>query len=155
MWHNALYDYTFQECFTAFEIWFNTEIFPPLPVQLKTILQKITKPKGAVITAEMAWETVDRAVRRYGSYGQEQAFNSFTDQIKRAVRNIGGWQKICSTELSKWDFLRKNFMETYNEFGRDEKEQDLLPTPVLNRLQKIAEQRGLENPTQAKLGQGE
>lgn len=156
MWCNALYDYSFQECFTSLEIWFNTETFPPMPVQLKSILQKITKPKGATVTAEMGWETVDRAVRRYGSYGQEQAFNGFTEQIKRAVRYVGGWQKICSTELGKeWDFLRRNFIEAYNDFGQEAKEQELLPTPVLNRLQKIAEQRALENQTQARLEQGE
>lgn len=147
LWGNAFYDFTFQECFAAFEIWLNTEVYPPQPVQLKNILKKIAQPKNdLILSPEMAWETVDRAVRRYGSYGQEQAFNGFTEQTKRAVRNVGGWQRICSTELGKeWDFLRKNFIEAYNDFGADDKQQELLSTPILQRLQEMKQQHTLEN----------
>ena len=88
---------------------------------------------------------VDSAVRKFGSYNQEKAFSTFSDPIKRAVRNIGGWQKICSTELGReWDFLKRNFIDAYNDFGQEAKEQQLLPAQVLHRLQEMNAQKQLE-----------
>jgi hypothetical protein len=146
MWSNAFYDYTYQECFTAFEIWFNTEIFPPVPANLKPILQKYISPNQEM-TAEQAWEIVDRAVRKFGSYNQDKAFATFSDSIQRSVRSVGGWQKICATPLGReWDFLRKNFMESYKDFGQDKREQASLPSPVLKRLQEAVERKKLGQP---------
>ena len=62
------------------------------------------------------------------------------------MRAVGGWHKICSTELGRdWDFLKRNFTEAYTDFGQDVKEQQLLPTQVLHRLQDMAK-KSLEAP---------
>jgi Loader and inhibitor of phage G40P len=152
MWHNALFDYSYQECVTAFEMWFNTAVFPPVPANLKPLLLKITNPQS-LISGEKAWEIVDHAVRRYGSYGQSKAFNTFSEPIKRAVRNVGGWQKICETQLGQpWDFLRKNFIESFNDIDQERVEQEMLPSPVLDRIQGMWKQKQLEQANQAKLG---
>jgi hypothetical protein len=119
----------------AFELWVNTEIHPPNLAQFKPTVAKLRNPEK-FISPEKAWEDVSSAVRRFGSYNEVQAFSTFTEPIKRAVRAIGGWQKVCQTELGReWDFLRKNFMDSYKDFNIEEKEQVLLPVSVLQRLQ--------------------
>lgn len=140
MWQRVFADCTFAECFTAFEMWFASEQFPPMPVNLNQIVKKMRNP-NAFITPEVAWETVSNAVRRFGWINQQKAFATFSESTKRAVQNIGGWQKICETPLGQqWDFMRKNFMDAYQDFEGDNQEQVLLPTKVLKKIQNMMEQ---------------
>lgn len=137
LWQRSLSNVSWSEAVTALEIWYNTQPKPPSLAEFKPLVSKNKNPQ-AFLSAENAWETVDKAVRKYGSYNQEKAFETFSEPIKRAVRNVGGWQKICATELGQsWDFLRKNFMESYQDFGSEEKEQHLLPPQILKRLQQL------------------
>ena len=139
LWMNAFVDVEFEEVFTALSVWISTEIFPPQIVELKRIILRNRQPES-VISPQSAWEIVDKAVRRYGSYNQDKAFETFSEPIKRAVRNVGGWQKICSTELGQsWDFLRKNFISVYEEIEQEDQERLLLPTNVVDRLLEMAE----------------
>lgn len=137
LWQRSLADCEYRDVVNAFEIWLNTEKYPPTLAEFKPVVARFRNPK-AFLTPERAWETVNTAVRKYGSYNQEGAFATFSEPTKRAVRNVGGWQKICSTELGReWDFLRKNFIDAFNDFGQDVREQELLPASVLHRLQQI------------------
>ena len=141
MWERSLIDYTYKESLVAVEYWMNTEKFPPVLAEFKELLVRLKKGSNH-ISAKNAWEVVDLAVRKFGSYGQEKAFETFSEPIKRAVRNIGGWQKICSTELGQsWDFLRKNFISVYEELEQDQQEQLLLPPQILERLEAMQADR--------------
>jgi len=141
LWQRSLADCEYRDVVNAFEIWLNTEKYPPTLAEFKPVVARFRNP-SAFISPERAWETVSNAVRKYGSYNSERAFATFSEPIKRAVRNIGGWQKICQTELGReWDFLRKNFIDAYNDFGQDIREQELLPASVLHRLQEITGQK--------------
>lgn len=146
LWYRSLADYNYRDIVTAFEFWINTEKYPPSLAEFKEIVVKIKNPQSN-ISGERAWEQVNNAVRRFGSYNQDKAFATFSEPIKRAVRNVGGWQKICQTELGReWDFLRKNFIDVYNDFNAENRENELLPTPVLHRLQELMRQNQLEKP---------
>jgi hypothetical protein len=144
LWQRSLADCNYRDVVNAFEIWLNTEKYPPTLAEFKPIVVKFRNP-SAFQSPERAWETVTIAVRKYGSYNSERAFETFSEPIKRAVRYVGGWQKICQTELGRdWDFLRKNFVEAYKDFGQDEKEQELLPASVLHRLQEMTGEKKQE-----------
>lgn len=141
MWQNIFSDVTYQEMFTAFNAWFATEVFPPAPVNLNELIKRFHSPQ-TFISPETAWEGVNSAVKRFGSYNQAKAFATFSEPTRRAVNNIGGWQKVCQTELGQpWEFLRKNFIECYKEFNSDNKQQALLPESVLHRLQELTAQK--------------
>jgi len=146
LWQRSLAGFNYRDVVHAFEYWINTEKFPPTLAEFKPICVKIQNPNAsALISPERAWETVDYAVRKFGSYNQDKAFAIFSEPITRAVRNIGGWQKICSTELGQpWEFLRKNFISAYTEFNAENREQIMLPESVLKRLQEATGQKQLE-----------
>lgn len=146
LWQRSLADCDYRDVVNAFEIWLNTEKYPPTLAEFKPVVARFRNP-SAFISPERAWELVTIAVRKYGSYNSERAFATFSEPIKRAVRNVGGWQKICQTELGRdWDFLRKNFVEAYQDFGQEVREQELLPASVLHRLQELTGQKQLEKP---------
>ena len=140
LWQRSLANHEYRDVVNAFEIWLNTEKYPPSLAEFKPVVARFKNPE-AFLSPERAWELVTTAVRKYGSYNSERAFATFSEPIKRAVRNIGGWQKICQTDLGReWDFLRKNFIETYQDFSQEAKEQELLPASVLHRLQEMTGQ---------------
>lgn len=140
LWHRSLADCDYKDVVNAFEIWLNTEKYPPTLAEFKPVVLRFRNP-DVFISPERAWEIVSNAVRKFGSYNSERAFETFSEPIKRAVRNVGGWQKICQTELGReWDFLRKNFIDVYQDFSQDAKEQELLPASVLHRLQELTKQ---------------
>jgi hypothetical protein len=148
MWERAFVDYSYRDCAIAFEKWFNLERKLPHPIDIKNILIKAKNPTA--YSPERAWEIVSTAVKNFGSHNQKAAFDTFSEAIKRGVHNVGGWQSICETPLgTKWDFLRKHFMESYVELDRDNREHEALPSPVLKRIQELAEQEAakrLERP---------
>jgi hypothetical protein len=134
-WQRSLADYNWTECITAFEYWINTEEYIPTLSEFKPIVARFRKPES-FISPERAWEVVSEAVKRFGSYNSEEAFKTFSEPIKRAVRNVGGWQKICETKLGEpWDHLRRNFMLAFNDFDQEIQEQEILPISILRRLQ--------------------
>ena len=148
VWQRSLEKFTSLEAKMAFETWINTQIFPPTLAEFKELLVKTIKPE-ALMSPERAWDIVSEAVRRFGSHNQEAAFKTFSEPIKKAVRNVGGWQKICQTELGKeWDWLRKNFMETFKDYNTEEDNQFLLPPDTLRRIQELRdeEQKRLDEP---------
>jgi hypothetical protein len=87
------------------------------------------------ISAEKAWEEVAKAVRKFGWANQDKAMASLSVNAKRAIQNIGGWQKLCSAEGKEWDFRRKDFLEIYDEFEKESQDQKLIPEHVIKRIQ--------------------
>jgi hypothetical protein len=151
VWQRSLSNYTSVQAKMAFETWINTQGKPPQLNEFKELLVKTVNPT-ALMSSEKAWTIVTDAVRKFGWSNQTKAFETFTEPIKRAIKSVGGWQKICQTELGQqWDFLRKNFMESFDEFNTDTNEQFLLPPDTLRRIQElrqIEEQKKLDKPNE-------
>lgn len=145
LWFRALTDYTLTEALTALEIWANEQKFPPTLAEFKPVIAKLRNPE-VFMSAERAWESVLKAISRFGNPNEARAMEILNEPTKRAIRAVGGWQKICSTPYGRdWDFMRKNFMESYGDFNLDEQEQFLLPTNILKQLQERQKQLGQPN----------
>lgn len=140
MWQNGFSDCTYDEVFTAFNIWLATEPFAPTFAEMNKLVKRNRNPE-AFVSAETAWEKVGDAVRKYGWSNQNKAMDSFTPNIRRAIQNIGGWQRLCEANLKEWDFRRKDFLDIYEEFEIEAQHQELIPTHILKRLQEQAGQR--------------
>lgn len=82
--------------------------FMPTVVELRQLSGEMTIEARAV----KAWDAFNRAVSSHGYYHDVD----FDDRVINAtVRNLGGWEAVCSIEGAKeWDvWLRKRFIETY------------------------------------------
>lgn len=145
LWQRALAEFSAKECLAIFEYWVNKEKWPPTLAEFKELAARAKKP-AAFLSAEKAWEAVDYAVRKFGWNNQEKALNSLKPNVVRAIRSIGGWQKICQTNLGQeWDFLKKNFKLAYDEWQEEVQDQALLPENLLARLQEMVNVKGLEH----------
>lgn len=143
LWQRIFTNVSFKDLGTAFEIWVSVEKFPPTTADLNQIVKKLQNPP-LFVSGLSAWDIVHVAVRRYGWANEEKALNSFDERTKKAIRAVGGWQRICATPDGKdWDFLRKNFIDNFDEFGRHDLEKALLPDSTLKKMQEQLEQRKL------------
>lgn len=91
-----------------------TNNFLPAPAKLLEMsgLGSVTPDDRAML----AWESVCRAVTRYGAYKHV----SFDDPIiNAAIRNIGGWPSICERSHEEFEtWTRKEFLRAYVAFLR-------------------------------------
>lgn len=78
------------------------------------IKEEIAKLKVAdTPTAEDEWQEVLYAVRRYGSYREEEALESLKPYTAKIVGYIG-YFRICSATSDEQIWNKKNFIEEYN-----------------------------------------
>ena len=145
MWQIHFSEFSFEEVFSALCVYASDQKFPPAISDLKHIVAKNRNPE-AFRSPEDAWEDVLSAVKKFGYYQQEKAFEGFDPQTKRLVRTIG-WGKICQCTDEKIGFLKNDFSKMWENVKAEEKEANLVPIEVINRMKKFELERrfGLPN----------
>jgi hypothetical protein len=124
----------------------STDDFPPKIAVLRQECIKASNPE-IFITPEEAWETVLRAIKKFGYYRQDEAFKTFSEPIRRTV-NYVGWANICRSE--NIGIERANFCKVYNSFETNNRERAVIPTAIFDRIQQLTEQKALEQPNESK-----
>lgn len=115
--------------------------FFPVLAEILEVCREI-KSEGKTPTAGEAYEEVTTAMRRVGYYQPMPKFSH--PAVANAVRAIGGWKYLCSSENSVSD--RARFFEVYERFRERAFREETMP--VLSRqvaakyLQKIEDAAG-------------
>ena len=78
-------------------------------------------------TPEEAWDGVVKAISDYGYYRADKAMESLDPVSQQAVRNLGGFEALCTTDNTVW--MRKTFLELYKSLT--ERRKDALRQPYL------------------------
>ena len=89
------------------------EIYPGTNI-VALIREKALGSKiGLQAQAIMAWEAVRIAIERYGSYQSIQ----FDDPvIHSCIESLGGWIRLCQTDIGEMVWQEKKFKELYGVF---------------------------------------
>lgn len=82
--------------------------FCPRPADLVKVLQGTSTDRAAV-----AWGMVMQAVRLAGGY-QDVDFGD--PATHAAIHDLGGWPKVCRTELKELGYLQHRFTESYRAY---------------------------------------
>jgi hypothetical protein len=89
---------------------YTSKYFP----SIADIKERLAKKNVATLpSAEDEWQEVLKAVRRYGSYREEEALKSLKPYTSRIVRLIG-YYRICTSTPEQQTWNRKEFIEEYN-----------------------------------------
>lgn len=86
--------------------------FCPKIADLVRILEGTSTEK-----AQLAWGKVMDAAQRIGAY-QDVVFDD--PAIHAAAHDLGGWPKICRTELDDLGYLQHRFCESYRAYQKKE-----------------------------------
>lgn len=125
-----------------------TDEFMPSIARMRKELALITTPQLQG-DANGAWESVLVAIRKHGYYNADEGMKSLDPVTQRAVKLLGGFQRVCTSEDGDW--LRKNFVQLYEELSQNTEKVMRLSEPVMTMeeleakaMSKVAEQKLLE-----------
>lgn len=119
--------------------------FMPSIAELKQEIALISNPV-LQLNADEEWDEVINAVRKYGSYREDEALNSLKPYTKYIARQVG-FKRICMSENIQWE--RKEFMDLFNTNKERDMETLMIGEPKLTlaeikRLAELKEQQRLE-----------
>jgi hypothetical protein len=97
----------------------NETRYPPTIAEILKEYQKAINP-SAFISPEQAWVSVKNAIKKFGYYRESEALASLSANAEKAVKTIG-WRNLCMADDKQFDFMRKNFVESYKQVETDER----------------------------------
>ena len=129
IWYALLGDLDYRVLNAAIQKYMLTNKFPPTIADLREIAATIEN--GETPDWGEAWESVLRAIRRYGSYGEAEAIASL-DEITRSVVRRLGFRNLCMSENINQD--RANFRMIYEQVSERAKTQNAIPIALNNTI---------------------
>jgi len=115
-----------------------TNDYPPTIAELRKQALEIMNPSIQMTAAE-AWGEVQKAIRYYGWYREEEALASMSEGARKITQYIG-WQNICEAE--NIDVLRGQFFKMYGQVEAREKTEALLPESIRNNVKALTDKIG-------------
>lgn len=133
-WYRALCDLDYHVAENAVWEHISTSVFPP---SIAEIREKCTARLSPMLTEwGEAWEEVLQAIRKYGSYREEEAVASLSRLTAVAVRRMG-FQNLCQSDNPVAD--RAHFQRMYDGMVKEEKRRTQLPEFVSNERSRMIE----------------
>lgn len=134
VWYRALGDLDFRVIENAVWEHISTSVFPP---SIAEIREKCAARLSPMLTDwGEAWEEVQRAIRKYGRYREEEALAAMTQMTVVAVRRMG-FQNLCNSDNPVAD--RAHFQRMYEGMVKEEKRQTQLPEFVRSERTRMIE----------------
>jgi hypothetical protein len=138
LWHELLGDIDFNLAKAAVKKILLESPYPPTIADIRKQAAEIIMPKENKIDAAEAWGEVERAIRLYGSYMEEEAISSMSPAVARVVKYIG-WREICLSEEP--GVVRGQFLKMYQQLQERERKEALLPEGLKRDIAMLTEQR--------------
>lgn len=120
VWYDFFKDEDFENFRKAVKRIIPQKQFMPSIAELKSEIALISNPV-LQLNADEEWDNVLKAIRKYGTYRQDEAMKSLNPYTANIVRQVG-YTRICSSERIQWE--RKEFMELFNM--NKERDEDML-----------------------------
>ena len=96
---------------------------------------------GVEIGHDEAFESVIKAIHRFGYCDVKSALDSFTPLTAAAVRALGGFKSLCDMKTADRSFFKAQFRDAYQAAQKVKVSQRKLPENVRPRLQSEENQK--------------
>lgn len=124
LWYMQLQDIDYNDATMFLNKWAATEKWSPSIADIRGGIADITN--GTIEDWGKGWAQVEKAIRNFGSYRVEDAYNSM-DEITREVTQRLGFLNICQSENIQTD--RANFRMLYEQVAaRVKQERQISPS---------------------------
>lgn len=108
----------------------------PFPPSISEIRRLSAKMKVDIPDWGEAWEKVQKAIRRYGSYRETEALESLDETTREAAKRIG-FRDLCISDLENLETNRAQFRDIYKAIAQRRTEEHQLSPLVLDAREKI------------------
>jgi len=126
-WHAILGDLPFPVVLEATQAILALQEIPTCPAVGKIRREAVARMGPPRPTAAEAWASVEREIRRVGSYGRP----TFEDPVTARVVHAIGWTTLCASEDIGVE--RGHFLRLYQELAQEAACEAALPEPLRRR----------------------
>lgn len=142
VWFRALKDIPFKTLNTALSIWVCNNKWSPTIADIRAESMKLSG-NNTPDWGE-AWNTVQKAIRKYGSYRGKEAIkaleNTGNEVLVQTVKRLG-FINLCTSENVVAD--RANFRNVYEMLQKSDKELKALTPNIRNAIEEISREQKL------------
>lgn len=108
--------------------------FKPTVAHLREYAEKILNPVSEM-TPDQAWQEVTAAIRKNGSYKEQEALESMSP-ITRDIVKAMGYKLLCLSEDQMAD--RAHFLKMFEQYKSRERHDHLLPAGMKEQQKQLA-----------------
>lgn len=134
-WYMMLKDIPYEIAENAIMEHICTNVFPPNIAEIRKLC--IERCKKSVLSFDDAWGVVQKAMRDYGFYNPQKAFDTMDELTLSVVKNLG-WSNLCRSENP--EASRANFRMTYEAKAKEAQNSNQLPEFVAKNKALLKEQ---------------
>lgn len=132
LWFGQLYDIPYSVMEIALNKWVSTEKWSPTIADLREAAARIMN--GDIPDWSEGWESVTRAINRYGRDRPNEALEGMDEITKTVVRRLG-YTNLCNSENQSAD--RANFRMMYEAEAKKVIEARRTPETISRRIETI------------------
>lgn len=114
-YYEELKDLDTQTCMLAIREYIRNNDFPPTIAGIRKGCMQ--QAKVFIMPWNEAWESVIKAVNKYGQYGAIEAMNSLDEITRKCVKSIGFYD-ICTSQYTNQ--LKREFKEIYEDYKKEQ-----------------------------------
>ena len=130
IWYEFLSDIPDEVAMAVLKNWISDNKWSPAISDIREGAVKIVH--GEVPDWGRAWETVLKAIRKYGRYQEADALASLDELTRECVENIG-FKYICNAEEEDIGYMKKDFEKLYTL--KAERKRRALQVPMIGRTE--------------------
>ena len=142
LWHSLLKDLSYEVCNIAVQKHILESPFVPAISDIRKAAVSIMTPEEEKMDAGAAWGEIMKAIKTYGIYRPEEAFQNLSPRTAKVAQYMG-WQEICMSE--NMGVLRGQFMRIFDSMAVREDADKLLPATMQAQIRQIGHDMGLLN----------
>lgn len=132
LWHNQLFDISYEVAQVALNKWVAVNKWPPTIADIRETAANIVF--GDTPDWGEGWQKVLKAIGVYGMYRQQEALESMDEITRRCVERIGWWN-ICTSENPSAD--RASFRMMYEATAERQKREMQLPQMTRTQISQL------------------
>lgn len=140
LWYRILNDIDYKTAELFLQKWVATNKWPPTIADIREGCADITH--GEMQDWGKAWEQVEKAIRYFGMYREDEAYASM-DEITEEVTRRLGFKEICMSENIQVD--RANFRMIYEQVIQRKKTDRQVKPDVQKLIAQVSQKLMLEN----------
>ena len=135
LWYRELCDIEYNVAEAGLRKWVVNNKWSPSIADIREMVSDVTE--GELPDWGSAWDSVNRAIREYGSYKIKEAMESFDDITRQVVERMG-FRNLCMSENVAAD--RANFRMIYEQLAERKRNDQKMPAQLRNVIHGILEQ---------------
>ena len=132
MWFALLGDLDYNIANIAIQKYMLTGKFPPTIADIRELATSVKT--GDIPLWSDGWEEALMAIRKYGSYRENEALESMSEITRMTVQRLG-FRNICLSENITAE--RANFRDIYKELAERKQREVNLPTNLSNLIEQV------------------